>query len=316
MIEKRWHRPSIVGPAVLIFIGAALLLGNLGMLHVNWWDLVRLWPVLLILAGLDILARHSRWGSAVVVLITLGALAGLFYVMVSGVLPQSTSPWPFFVGTSNATRQVDQVVREDLAGAKQVDVDLRMGLGNLQVEALDDSTKLLEGSLSYPEGWAAPTVSYRVSGDVGRLTLDGRNTHGWVFPFTNTNGESWALGLSREVPLNIRVDAGASSTVLDLRHLQLRELSVSGGVGRLEAYFPSEGERMTASIDGGVGEVVLHVPESVAARVTVRGGLGGTSFSDRFTRVDDHTRETAGYNGAANRLEIRIDGGLGSLRVE
>jgi len=122
--------------------------------------------------------------------------------------------------------------------------------------------------------------------------------------------------LSREVPLNIRVDAGASISLLDLRRLQVGELRVDAGVGRMEIYFPSEGRGMTARIEGGVGALLLHVPESVQARIRVDGGLGGKAFSERFQRMGENVYQTAGYDGAANRLDVEINAGVGSLRVE
>ena len=103
MAEQRWHRPGLVGPVILIFIGGVLLLGNLGLLRVDWWELWRLWPVALILAGLDILARHSRWGSGLLALGMLVLLGGLFYLLATGPGPlrpgrrlrrRGPSSWP------------------------------------------------------------------------------------------------------------------------------------------------------------------------------------------------------------------------------
>ncbi|HOG47632.1 MAG TPA: toast rack family protein [Anaerolineae bacterium] len=312
MVEQRWRRPGLVGPAILILIGGVLLLGNLGMLRFDWWQLWRLWPVVLILLGLDILARHSRWGSALLAVVLVALLGGLFYMLATGPGPAR----PLFESMANVTRVACEV-NEDLAGAKQVDVSIRMGLGSLRIKALDDSPRLMEGALSYPQGWQAPRVSYSVTGDRGVLSLESRGTHGLVLPFGRVaDGESWTVDLSREVPLDIDVEAGASSSVLDLSRLRLGELRVKGGVGRMEILFPSEGRQMTARIDGGVGEIVARIPEGVAARVTVRGGLGSTSFSSRFTSLGGQTYETPGYASAANRLDLYVEGGVGSLHVD
>ncbi len=313
MAEQRWHRPGLVGPAILILIGGLLLLGNLGLLHVDWWQLWRLWPVVLILIGLDILARHSRWGSALLAVVILALLGGLFYLLVA-------APGPLLPALSGPqARLVLQPESVDLGGARQVDVDIRMGAGRLDVAALSDSPRLFEGDLRYPEAWGgqAPRVSYDVSAGRGRLVLESRSRYFWAIPFgSSPGGEDWKVRLTREVPLNITVDAGASTSLLDLRHLQLGELSVNAGVGRMEVYFPAEGEGMTARIEGGVGALVLHVPESVEARVSVSGGLGGKTVSGRFRASGDNVYQTAGYGSGANQLEIHVEGGLGSLRVE
>lgn len=313
MVEQRWHRPSLVGPAILIFVGIAFLLGNLGLLRVNWWDLLRLWPAILILAGLDILARHSRLLSAVLAVAIIAALGGLFYVLVtSPELLQHALAGP-------QARLALYEAAEDLGGARQVDVAIRMGTGRLELTALDDSPRLFEGDLRYREGWSGrrPEVSYSVSGERGQLAIESRSVHGWVLPFgSSPGGEQWTIGLTREVPLNISVDAGASQSLLDLRHLRLQDLRVKAGVGRMEVFFPAEGERMTAHIEGGVGQLVLHVPESVQARVRVSGGLGNKDLAERFRPIGDEVYETAGYASAASRLDIRVEGGIGALRVQ
>ena len=59
------RRGSLVGPVILLGLGIVFLLNNLGVLEWSVWEVIfRLWPVLLIAAGLDFLiGRRSVWGS-------------------------------------------------------------------------------------------------------------------------------------------------------------------------------------------------------------------------------------------------------------
>jgi hypothetical protein len=46
---------------MLIASGVLLLFNNMGMLPAGfWWALLDLWPVLIILSGLDVIAEYSR----------------------------------------------------------------------------------------------------------------------------------------------------------------------------------------------------------------------------------------------------------------
>jgi hypothetical protein len=47
--KRRRTRPSLIWPVILITVGILFLLSNLGVLDINFWELWRLWPVLLIL---------------------------------------------------------------------------------------------------------------------------------------------------------------------------------------------------------------------------------------------------------------------------
>lgn len=311
MVEERRHRPGLMGPILLITLGIILLLSSLGLLQVSLWELWRLWPLLLVLAGLDILSSHSRWGSALAAVLGIGVVGLVLLLLVA--MPEPLRPF-----LSRDGDLVINPIHQDLGSVERAEVDLTLGFGELYLSDLEDSSRLFDGRLNYPQRWgSAPRVSYEVSDGVGRLRLASRSQGVWAVPFgSSSRGEQWAVRLSRRVPLSIKVDAGASSSVLDLSHLQLAGLRVKAGVGRMEVRFPAEGERMTATIEGGVGELVLRIPESVAVRIEVEGGLGAKHLGSRFEPAGADVFETPGYGTAANRLEISVDGGLGTLRVE
>ena len=308
MEDKRWHRPSLVGPVILIFAGLVLLASNLGIVRFDLWELWRLWPLLLILFGLDILGRSGRWASAVAALLALAAIGGAFYLLVLSSKPAR----PLFASQELVVKPVNG----ELGGAKQVDVTLRLGLGELHLGALSDSERLFEGHLDYPQRWDAPYVSYRVNGERGQLLVESRGRQAWAFPFLGSPvGENWTLEFNRGVPLTFDVDAGVSSSTLDLSRLRLNELRVKAGVGRLVILFPPEGERMSALIEGGVGEVVLRIPEELAARLRTEGGLCSVQVDGRFHRSGDRY-ETPEYGSSSNCLDVVVKGGVGLVRVE
>ena len=75
----RWR--GLTGPIFLIGLGVVFLLGNLGALTDNVWNtLLRLWPVLIISAGLDLLLRNrSIWFMVLGFLILLVLLGGAIW---------------------------------------------------------------------------------------------------------------------------------------------------------------------------------------------------------------------------------------------
>ncbi len=76
-------RNGIMDGLVLIVAGVLLLLNNFNMLPAGfWWALIDMWPVLIILFGLDLIAEHEGSGAAayiifvfelLLVLVTIGA---------------------------------------------------------------------------------------------------------------------------------------------------------------------------------------------------------------------------------------------------
>jgi hypothetical protein len=68
-------KPGYVGPLLLLAIGFILLFNNLGSLPWEiWGSLWRYWPVILILSGIQILARHSESGIIYVLAVILSIL--------------------------------------------------------------------------------------------------------------------------------------------------------------------------------------------------------------------------------------------------
>ena len=181
--EKRDHqRSSLVGPVILIGLGVVFLLNNLGILNWSVWDLViRLWPVLLVAAGLDILIGRRS---------TLGALSSLVLtvVLVAGAL------WLYAGGMSIVPTGPGQEIIQSLDGATKAEIVLGPAVGSLHVEALQQVDHLVAGVIH-------PVIGERVSrnfeavDDTAVFTLE---SHGeFSGPFFGSRGGRW--GWSRGV---------------------------------------------------------------------------------------------------------------------
>lgn len=77
-VESLRRYGGLTGPFILAGIGLIFLLGNLGGLKENSFEtMMRLWPLLLIALGLEIVVRGSKswvvWLSFVLLLLSLGA---------------------------------------------------------------------------------------------------------------------------------------------------------------------------------------------------------------------------------------------------
>ncbi len=71
--------PGLFWPIIFIGGGVILLLSNLGYLVVNSWAMLwQLWPVLLIVIGLDVMfGRRGLWGSVISAFLALIVIAGV-----------------------------------------------------------------------------------------------------------------------------------------------------------------------------------------------------------------------------------------------
>lgn len=298
-MEQR--RPSLIGPLILITIGVLFLLANLGMLPLTFWEIAaRYWPLILILVGLEIIVgRRSIIGALVVVGVWVALIAGVIYLSFAG---GGILPSPALI--------TDQLA-QPLGDIQSASVDLEIGWAHVNLSALaPDSTDLMKGTFRHAQG--SPVVkTFDVKGSEGQLSLKEEANAIFFGP----SSSRWDVALSPHIPLALRVNAGVGRAGLDLSALNVPSLNIDAGVGNINVTVPKMGNT-SVRINGGVGAVTVTIPDGVAASIRVDGGLGGTRVNEsRFPRFGD-VYQSADYAGAANKIDLEVDGGIGSINIQ
>lgn len=304
----RRRHVSLVGPVILIGAGIVFLMNNMGLLGWDvWLVLFRFWPVLLIAAGLDVLiGRHSLLGSLVVVVLLIVALVVAVWFSMpgrAGALQLTTGPLH--------TEQISQPLQDMTRAA----VTVRIGAADVRLHAGEEGDDLITGQVTIGEREQLER-SYEKSGETGYYTLAAEGQSSWWPASLNqmdTTGRTWDLGLNPDVPIDLKVNTGLGRTELDLTTLNISNLSVNGGIGQAVINLPRQGI-LRATIEGGIGEVVINVPQGMAVRVRAEGGIGGVNVSGNYQRNNDEW-VSPNYETAENRIDVRVKGGIGAVRV-
>lgn len=302
---QRRTRGGVVGPTLLIAAGIFFLLSNLGVISWSFWDAAwRLWPIVLIAIGLDLLiGRRSIWSSLLVLLVTIGFLAaGFFWLVTSDGLGGGS---------------VSDSISQSLSGAESAEVEINFGVGRVTMEALPaGSEELIAGTIERPEEIRVEQ-SFDVSDDVAHYRLQTKGSVRSVqsIPFFGPQDDNWRwdMQLNRDVPLRLTLDTGVGETTLDLRQLMVETINVDTGVGQTTVILPGHGE-IEARVSGGVGELIIELPEGVPARIESDTGLGSTDIADVFERNGD-VYESPGYDDALDRINLSLSAGIGQVTV-
>ncbi|HHX43541.1 MAG TPA: hypothetical protein GX714_06075 [Chloroflexi bacterium] len=288
---------GIVGPLLLILLGVALLLDSLGLWSLNWGDVWRLWPLLLVLAGLQIIFSRTAWGGLISLLVVGAIVAGV--VMLS---PAATRP-----------HVVEETVAYPAQGIATAIVRADLGIGALEVAALEGSDQVFELAAHYDQSRVRLTHDVQVDGDTARVRLGTTSKRSSWSPLGRSIENEWRLLLNPEIETQLDVSTGVSSAHLALERLDIRRLTVNAGVGEVRMALPERGGYVV-SVDGGVGALRLDIPAAIEARVRISEGLGAVDVSPRFRRQGaDYV--TPGYASASADVEIDIDGGVGSITI-
>ena len=196
-----------------------------------------------------------------------------------------------------------------LESARSARIKLDHGAGRLNIQSGASATELLNGSFG-----AEVQTSTRFEADQLQVKL--RNSpQFWAW----APGESldWDIRLNPTVPLSLKIDSGASASTLDLTDLKVVDLDIDTGASSTEVSLPANAGNTRVDIDSGASSLVLHLPSGVAASIRIKSGIASVNVdSNRFPRLDGGLYQSADYATAANRADITIDTGVGSVDIK
>lgn len=270
-------RWSFIAGAALIVLGVfALLQVGLDAMGVHFRIWWIFWPLVLIGVGVWIVTGISRGGFTS--------------------LPRESESIP-------------------LEGATEAQVIVHHGAGRLIVSSGAPADQLLTGS--FGGGLEADrrrdsgrlNVNMRVRNRDWSRYVFGPWNHGWA------GALDWDFALNKSIPLILRLETGASETRLSLLDLQVRDLWLKTGASSTMIDLPRAAGFTRLTVESGAAAIKIHVPQGVAAAITVRSTLAGVHVDGaRFPRSGSGYR-SADYDTAANKVEIQVETGVGSLDI-
>jgi hypothetical protein len=195
----------------------------------------------------------------------------------------------------------------DLGAAKTVTASVDVPAGKVHISGGAES--LLSADFNYRASDGKPTIDYSVVNDRGDLSITQQNESHIHFATTHND---WQLRFADNVPLDLDFSIGAGEGNIDLRGVDVRNLTLKGGVGEINLDLTGPRKNsLEGSIKGGIGEVNIRLPKDVGVRVHAKGGIGGV-FAHGLTEHDDeYTNAAAGQSAATINLDI--EGGIGKV---
>jgi len=299
--QKRRRRSSIVLPSVLILLGILLLLHNLGLVDWNVWvAIARLWPLILIALGLELILGRGSISRSIVIIIILVIISGL------------ALRHPTARGAVTRTR-----VDKPLSGVASAEIEIDMGVGALYLSSLPDSSDLISGTVDTAVGeWL--TQDFNITANKARLVLGTENENFFAdfnfFGLGRSPVRKWDLALNESIPVNLDIRTGVGEARIDLERVMATDVEVRTGVGKTDLTLPATG-RAKVTLSGGIGETIIHIPRGVAARIRTKTGIGSVQVYGNYTRLNNDY-VSPDFDTAENRVELDVKGGIGSIRIE
>jgi len=194
-----------------------------------------------------------------------------------------------------------------LEGAEKVAVNLRMGAGEMTIGT--GSEMLMDADFAYNVSDWEPTIDYSVSGDQGTLFIEQPEVEN--LGIDNYIYE-WDLRFNPDVLLDMDINLGAGRSTLDFSQLAVTNLQLQMGAGEVEIDLTGERQNdLVGSIRGGVGRLIILLPEETGVFVNVRGGIGSVDTGTLRQTENGYVNAAMGDSEAIITLDIQ--GGVGEI---
>jgi hypothetical protein len=137
----------------------------------------------------------------------------------------------------------------------------------------------------------------------------------------STGASSVTMMCSKPNPIfadDISIESGVSKfTATDLSNLNFHNLKFSGGVGSYKLDFDGTLQQNgDVQIEVGLGSITVDVPRTIPAKLLYDDNwLSSFKVDDDFEKTRSGVYETNDFQDASKRLTIRMESGLGSVRV-
>ncbi|HSS60010.1 MAG TPA: DUF5668 domain-containing protein [Candidatus Limnocylindrales bacterium] len=287
---------SFFWPGVLILAGVIALLVNTGAITGDRViQLLTLWPLILIVIGLEIIARRSIHGAAsdvaaaLIVLVAVAAAVG--YVAIA--------PNPSATSTLDATGPKGEL--------RQASLQVNVGSANVTMTSADLGSDLYHLHISYSGD--KPDVRFEASS--GALTIDQNNRS--VFGLQRQRFVM-TLELSSSVAWSVSENTGASNDTINLAQTTVTALKVNAGAAREDITLgPATGE-VPVDINGGAVTAYVHRPSGTRASIEVSGGAVSLDADGHSYHSIGRVAYTQGNGGDFYR--IRVSGGACTVTLD
>lgn len=324
---------KLIPGLVLVVIGAAILLANFGYLHFHWYNIFHLWPIFLVIGGVNLVFAHNKsiWATAIKIGVVVIGLGLLFF----GNFGERYNFWPgshfsYNKGDNDSDDDYNFNMDDDDDDDNNSKAEVRKGANGTFVEPYKADIKYARLDIS------GGGTTYNLSDTTNQLVTatsqdnDGRynfshSTDDSVyvvnFHMKDHNGMNFNSDKNRaDFKLNpnpvwdIHVETGATKLDFDLSKFKVRELKLHGGAASFTVKLGSPLAETNVEIETGVSGVEISIPTNAACSIETDSGLSDNHF-DGFTKTDDNSYETPGFSNAKNKMHIHISGGLSDFKV-
>ena len=312
---------SIFWGGFLVFLGIFFLLDNFDILQIYPGEVLKLWPLLLIVWGVALLKIPN------IIKAILAALSGFFLaVLIISLFNIRINDFVDF--------NINDVSFEDLANDSTLTLHTYSETYPFSDSLNTDSNRVTlnlsaGGGRFIFKGYTYKLVEVRsANADTEVLTKVSENIADVDIEYGSNkieinsledleqigNKRIASVKLHKDPLWYLQIESGASKIDLDLIDKKVRELSIDAGVSDISIKLGDRVENVEVDLETGVSNIRISIPNNSGCRINSTSVLTSKKFKD-FHKTNGNTYETNNFEKAQNKIYISLEGALSDIEV-
>jgi len=334
--KEKKHPRDLTGGMLLIVIGVILILNNVGVLDWSiWLDVLRFWPVFIVLLGVNIMLGKS-WIAQITSFLLLLCVFTLIitYSLVKsndGIYNYLNEKFGNYYTSklltwikeedTNSDYIEETIYIESEEGIKIRNIDLELGAGKYIIQDTSimdrEVTSSMEIYAKYFENVGKPVIEETQAGDEKTIEFYTESEDFTsIFDWDNWGQLEYSFLVSdQSIPTSFDINMGSGSNIIDLWYQNVKNIKLAQGSGKTTISLSKEvipSEKMSIELGSGSIDIVLR--DNIAYEIDYEIGSGSVNV-DGESLHGVGTYQSSNYSDSDYRFVITLEMGSGSINI-
>lgn len=296
---------SILLGSIFILIGGWTMLYKLGIVewHFSISTFLSYWPLGLIIIGCTIIPMHKVFKTIIIILI-FGLWFGLCF---SG---YGTTKW---ITSCCNKAHIETTTSDSESITVPYDPSTQSATCKIELNAANSTLNLTNTAML--------TFDWIPFGKDGAYKLRRTKENGqWHYEISPTTSFSHSnptthLSLHPDIHWNLDIEANTSDIAYDLRPFSIKTLSLESNASSSDLTLGDKSDLTDVEIENNVSSLTLHIPANSGCRLYSKSHFSNVE-TQNFIEKNNHIKETANYETASKKINIKIEANLGDITIE
>lgn len=303
---------NLVTGILFIAIGLVALLVSFFNIEIIWSEIVKFWPVLLIIIGVSMIPFNRVVKSILVIIIILLSFA--FYGFNINDDHEDESVENIYYDKNFDTESID--VQEFSEGFNNnintASVEIEYGAGELRMNPpVNELVKATNASNDIKQAFS---VIYEGSHADIDFNAEGENINVNKTGTRKYTSNHFNIALNENPIYDFNISLGACDLNFDLSPYMVSDVDIQAGVCDIELKIGDRSAMTNINIESGVSSVIIGVPESSACRIECEPVLVSRDF-DGFEKKASNIYETNNYHTSTKKIDISFSGAISDVKI-